>query len=710
MKKVLIISGVITIAFGLIVTPSLLVMQGFVKSLEKYRPDTNEKEDGVVGDNVHDSNQGFENINILNLNTNLGEISDVSNNSLIERIKEYNSVLKNKTIYIKGLSLKKVKFTVENYFGTTVGSFEVSSLDALIKIRQLGSLKNIKYNTIIEKIKELNPGISGMDFSNDLDIKVKSLNQIDISWKNDTKAKNEVIQLEYKPISLESILVTRDLGETNDISENWITNKLLNVNINDEIDISFLQNDEYKLFISDINSQGPENVTISLKYNDELYIFQDSSQVIVRYNANDIVTLIQNTNLGTLDDLENITILNKVKELNPIFARYSNVNNSIIELNSLSQATIRNNSLNNAQTLTFSIENINSIVKVTKIGDISNYNDNNPNEQIISLLLSKNKLLELTEKSNLKIENIRYPSFDINQQTIANVKFDLSITGFTNSVEMSFNIKRQNISTAINITNHNLGELYWITADEIINAIQNRITNENIKSNINYSSPTYEQIELTAKPESKVFYGNVIIRYKTLFKKDSGFNIENTQNGSATAVSFESKQNLGWKVGASNKPWITPQSSFSLKYPIPLSLDEAKNYKQNVELNLTTRPKKISGSEEVSASFLKNGERTNIITENLDQISTNDNYKLFRDSTNGTQFNVPFLEVSWFKCRSKVSYSFKSNLYYSISKTQENNIDYLIIKVKIDSQLSSESYCNDLKSSWTVVINSIDLI
>ncbi|WP_339021709.1 hypothetical protein [Spiroplasma endosymbiont of Atherix ibis] len=170
MKKLLILSGVCAIGFCAVLAPSMLVVKGFVRSLEQYKPNLNEDEAKKVGEDVKESNQGYQSIDVLNLNSNLGSISDINEQGLTKKIREVNPILKDKKIYIKALTLKKIKITVENYTGTFDFNFKITSLSGLIKNKELGKIKNIKSTTIIEKIKELNPNIAGMDFINDIDL------------------------------------------------------------------------------------------------------------------------------------------------------------------------------------------------------------------------------------------------------------------------------------------------------------------------------------------------------------------------------------------------------------------------------------------------------------------------------------------------------------------------------------------------------------
>ncbi|AUB31715.1 hypothetical protein [Spiroplasma floricola] len=694
MKKLLILGGVCTIGFGAVLAPSMLVVKGFVRSLEQYNPNVDEDESKKVGEDVKDSNQGYQNISVLNLKSNLGSISDISEEGLIKRIQEVNPTLKDKKIYIKALTLKKIKITVENYTGTFDFDFKITSLNGLIKNKELGKIKNIKSTTIIEKIKELNPNIAGMDFINDIDLKVSSLNEIKLTWAKETKESQEELTLTYESISLDGIFMNTDLGVTNDISSSWISNKILEINK----ESSFLSSQQYQIIISDTSKQTPENAVISIKYNNQIVNFQEGNALMVTYNVSDIAALIKNTNLGILNKLDKETILSKVKELNPIFAQYSQVNSSIIDFD-LNSAIISNPNLANRINLTFQIDDINVIVTEKNIGNISNYSEETlkRDQLIVEAIKTSNPLLKKLPASDFIISNVEIGEFGINDILIKDVKFNLKIKNYNGTVNGKFNIRRENISSLI--TTKNLGKIYWIKTSDIIQKIKDKNGTNFNEDSVDFSKPSYTSIDLKAKEKSLNYYGQVKIIYETVFKKINDFDFKNAVNGNLTAESFDSKQDVPTM-------YQTPDdSTFELRYAIPDSYESLINAgKKNINFNLSTKAKKMSAKSAVSAAELKKYDKENIsISYDFSQGNQNGE-KSLRESS-----SIPVSFKSGFFCTSSTNIKFTSNFYYSISKTNANSIDYFVIKIKISSKLQDWSGCSSFQSSWSVVVNSIEV-
>ncbi|WP_339021710.1 hypothetical protein [Spiroplasma endosymbiont of Atherix ibis] len=486
-----------------------------------------------------------------------------------------------------------------------------------------------------------------------------------------------------------------DLGGTSDISSLWISNKILEINK----DCSFLSNQQYQIVISETSKQTPENATISIKHNNQIVNFQEGNTLIVAYNVSDIAVLIKNTNLGILNQLNKNAILSKVKELNPIFAQYSQVNSSKIDFD-LNSAIISNPNLANRFNLTFQIDDINVIVNEKSIGNISNYSEETEkrDQLIVEAIKNSNPLLKKLPNSDFTISKVQIGEFGLNDMLIKDVKFELQIKNYNGIANLKFNIKRENISSLI-ITK-NLGKIYWIKTSDIIQKIKDKNGTNFNENSVYFSKPTYTSIDLKAKEKSLNYFGEVKIIYETMFKKINDFDFKNAVNGNLTGESFDSKQDVPTM-------YQTPDNStFELRYAIPDSYESLINAgKTNINFNLSTKAKKMSAKSAVSAADLKKYDKENInISYDLSQASQSGE-KSLRDST-----SIPVSFKSGFFCGSSQNISFISNFYYSISKISANSIDYIVIKIKISSKLETWSGCSSFQSSWSIIINSIEVL
>ncbi|WP_338985640.1 hypothetical protein [Spiroplasma endosymbiont of Diplazon laetatorius] len=692
MKKLLILGGIFVVGFTSIAAPSILVVNGFMDSLKQYQPQTDKNQDESAEKEVGDSNQGFKDITKLNLKSDLGEVNDISETFMINKIKEVNKVLEDEAIYIKSMTLKKIKITVKDYIGTFNLDFKVTNLKELIKNKDLGKIKNIKSTTIIDKIKELNPNIQGMDFINDIDLKVVSLSEIKLGWKDNPQS-NEEISLSYEVLSLDGILLHKDLGVTNDITEKWISNRILEINP----DVAFLKQSEYQVIISDSYKQTPENSAIQIKKNNEIISFQNGNSLLVTYNVNDITALIKNTDLGLVDKLDYQTILNKVKELNPIFAQYNKINKTKIEFD-LNSATLSNTSLANVVNLKYKVENLSALITQKNIGDISNYSNEESGKLIYEAILKSNTVLKKISINDFNIKEIKIGDFGENDAVIKGVNFSLEITGYKGIVGMSFNIKRTKISTFFKVKN--LGKVSWIKPADITQKIKD-VNGANFnESELIFSTPTYTKITLKSKENSLTYYGSVEFSYETIFKKDNNFDLRKATKGSITGETFDSQQD----VPTYNQ---TPDnSSFELRYAIPNGYDNLIEYgKTNIKFNISTKATKMAAKSPLSAAELRKYDKENII---LSYDLANGSSSGTKELRSGTSIPVPF--KSGFLCGSSTNINFSSNFSYSINKETENSVDYIVIVIWISSKLAYWSACSSLSTSWSIIINSIEVL
>ncbi|ARU92207.1 hypothetical protein SCLARK_001754 [Spiroplasma clarkii] len=600
MKKLIIILGSITLGTTAVAVPAVFVMRGFSNSLNK-KVDHANPQDSDIDTNVSSSNQGFLDVTTLDITSILGAIESPSEENVIAKLKEVNPQLKDLNIYIKGLTLSKVRFTVEKYTGTAEAAYKITSLDSLIANKDLGKVAKITDEAIINKIKEKNKIISNTDLSSEIKLQVISLNQIEMDWVDARPDSNSKITLTYEPMSLEGIFLNTNLGDTSDLSSEWISKTLLHVNPQ----ASFIDlTKDYQIKIYDEGNQSPENAKIQLFYQDNLVSLDAGNFLTVTYNVKDITSIITNTDLGVLEKLDRETILAAIIVKNPIYGNLRNYRNTQIDF-TLGSAKVSNPGvLTDTATVTYQIRDISGIVSKTHLGELELLPADTAtlNLMLIKKIKEVNPVLRELVDFNIKPEAVAYNSFVPADAYVRNNKFDISIVGYQGKITMSFDVKRKNISELLRTTD--LRTFYWTTKDDILKRIKNENGAGFNDEEIDYSEPSYTNIVLTAKNSSINYYGSVTITFNTNFKKTTDHNMTNFKGGTGDGEQFNAMQTIEWAVMSQNK--TATNSSFDFSYVIPNGLNNAiLAGKKNIVLSYQLRPNSISTFQSVSATELE---------------------------------------------------------------------------------------------------------
>lgn len=701
MKKLMIILGALTTGAATVSIPVALVLKGFSNSLNTSTvSDGSDNDNNDVDQDISDSNQGFLKIDQLNLTSDLGEIESPAKAGIIDLIKAKNPQLKKLNIYIKGITLKKVKYTVEKYTGTAQATFKITSLDALFKEKDLGLITNVRESTIIEKIKEKNFALAGTDFASEIKLQVISLSEIKLGWANQVEDDASEITLTFAVVSLEGLFLNNDLGSTNTIAEQWIAEKLLSINA----EVAFMKtNQRYQIKIADKNSQTPENTKVELFYNNKQVQFYGESTCFVTYNTKDISALITSTNLGGVEKLDETTLLKKITDLNPVYANYRNVSNTKITF-TLSDAVVSNPSLSNQVNITFKVAKLAGIISTTTIGAVENFPEGAEGRQdlLIKTLKTTMPLLKYLDNNKFYISNIKFGKFETSDAIITNNSFDLYILGYQGTLTINFNIQRQQIGKLLTVKD--LGKFYWIKKEDIIQRIKDKNGSAFNDSEVDYSEPSYTKMALTAKHDSLNYYGTVEVSYVTNFNKNSDFDMQGAVSGSLTGEQFNSNQVIATRAQNAT------DSSFDLNYSVPRSYENAVSEgKTKFVVSVNLRPNKIATATSMTSAELKKYHKDNFkIEANLSSL----NYwsDTYQDLMGEVKIPVKFRSRNWLAiCNQTSTYNYLTKFQYRANLEKVNGVSVIKLSLVIKANLDDWSSCDDLATSWTVTINSIDL-
>ncbi|QEH61454.1 hypothetical protein SCHIN_v1c02570 [Spiroplasma chinense] len=683
------------------VIPVISLSNSFSNTFKKQNEGTDSTSnlDETLDEDIKDSNQGFEAVGVLKIKTNLGDINDLSEQSIREKLLKENNILKDKTIYIKGITLKKVKFTVENYSGTMEVNYKVTDLNNLIKEKELGKIKDIRETTIIEKIKEKNPLLSGVSFEGELSISITSLSEIHVSLANNSRSDENYIILNYKCTSIEGLFSENDLGQMDDISEANISAQVKNHNTQ----LEFAAEKNYVFKFVENTVQTPSGVKVNLYFNNELVKFDEANFLNITYNVKSIETIVTKLDLGEIESISPTVILDKITSLNPIFANYRNIKDSKFESIGLNYAILRNDNLEGQVTVTFVIKNLSGLLLETVVGDIEDYSTDSSKRdpKIIELVKKTNPILSDLSTSSLHVATFKISSFTVSDQYISNNTFVFSIDGYNGTLTMTFRIKRQSIEKFLKVTD--LGNLYWISTKEVIQKIKDRNGADFDESELIFSTPNYTGVTVTAKETSYNYYGVVKISYKTLFSKTTGFNLNSGVNGTITGDTFVANQ--GIISGGDNQK--ANQSSIEMKYAIPDNYNNLKAAYKNFVFDITIKPKRIQANKAVASSELTSKTTNKKITTSISSITTSWSKEA---ELAHPGFTLTFRSRNWLGCNAgPQSWSYSTVFKYQISRATSGGIDYIKIKLVMNSSMSDYSTCDDVVSEYSTYLNSIDI-
>ncbi|WP_210954643.1 hypothetical protein [Candidatus Phytoplasma luffae] len=331
-------------------------------------------------------------------NTELGEIEDSTEQTIIERIRQLNKVLENKDLQVISSNdgtakivsdeyqfSTKVEFTIpDEYKPVSTRSFR-EPLKNVLTNTQLGEIEDNSNQKIIERIKKLNKVLENKNLqiiaSSDENAIIKS-NDYENSIKVDFTVKNK-----SKPL-LKDILTNTELGEIENSTEQTIIKQIKKLNkvlekkelhvfsSNDEK--AWIQSDDYlKSVLVRFTSKNPSH--------------QSSPSTTEEKFLKNVLT---NTQLGEIEDNSNQKIIERIKKLNKVL---ENKNLQIIA-SSDENAIIKSNDYENSIKVDFTVKNkskplLKDILTNTELGEI----ENSTEQTIIKQIRKLNKVLEKKE-------------------------------------------------------------------------------------------------------------------------------------------------------------------------------------------------------------------------------------------------------------------------------------------------------------------------
>ncbi|QEH61449.1 hypothetical protein SCHIN_v1c02520 [Spiroplasma chinense] len=713
-KTLIMLAGVGSLSAAAVI-PVVVLSNNFSDTFKKANDgsDATRVPDASLDESLKDSNQGFEAISVLGIKSELDSVDNLSEQSMKERLYAANKKLVGKEIYIKGITLKKVKFTVENYSGTAEVSYKITDLNSLIKEKELGKIKDVRSTSIIEKIKEINPLLSGVSFEDELSFDIVSLDKIlvtlNVGEGNTRSAKDysQSLTLDYKCTSIEGLFSENDLGEVVDLREANISNKVKAANNH----LAFASEKEYEFKFVDAAAQSPNGVKVNLYYNGQLQKFDDASFLNITYNVSSIETIITNLNLGEINSISSEDILNKVISLNPIFGNYNALKNTTVKSIGLNSAVISNTNLKSQVTVNYVIKNLSGLLLSTDISDVENYNSSSSTERdnaLIKLIKTANPILNDLSSSSMNISSVKLnSSFGLTDEYISGNSFVLSISGYNGTLSYTFKIKRINIEKFLKVTD--LGSIYWINSSEIIQKIKDRNGADFNQDEMVFSTPNYTGLQVTAKTGSYNYYGVVNIKYTTTFKKTTGFNLNAATNGTISSDTFTADQGVYGNGLWGSHVTTSSSSSVEMKYAIPDGYTKASAAYSKFKFNAVVKATSLQAGKTVSASTLNSNQTSREISVNLSSISTS-----YSGQTSFGQqsYSLTFRTRNWtgaYCTGGDKSWGYSTNINYQIARETTGGVDYIKIKFLLSSSMETYSTCDNVLADYQVYLNSVDI-
>ncbi|MEZ0180223.1 hypothetical protein ['Camptotheca acuminata' phytoplasma] len=479
--------------------------------------------------------------------TNLGEIENNSSNVIIEKIKDLNKNLIHKKLQISKIYEDNALIKSDDYKNTTIVYFIVKQdIKEVLKQTHLGEIENNSPNTIIEKIKTLNPNLINKELQTtkiyDDHALIKSddyKNTITVDF-NLKKDKNPEKQ------ELKNFLTQTFLGEIENNLSSTIIEKIKNLNknlINKNLqtiqiyeDNALIKSDDYK-----------NTITVDFTLKKEL---------------NEVLT---KTNLGEIENNLSNIIIEKIKDLNQNLINKNLQTIKIYDNNAL----IKSNDYPNTVKVDFTLkQDIKEVLKQTRLGEID---DNLPNT-----------IIE-------KIQDLNQNLINKNLQTIKIYEDNALIKSedYKNTIAVQFTLKKDIKEV---LTKTHLGEIENNSSITIIDKIKNlnkNLINKNLQiittndNNALIESTDYKNtitVDFTLKKDKQL---------KDVLKQTNLGEMEN--NLSATIIE---------KIKVLNKILINKDLQ-TIKIYDDSALIQSDDYKNIITVDFTLKKDKSSEIQEL---------------------------------------------------------------------------------------------------------------
>ncbi|WP_341266836.1 hypothetical protein [Candidatus Phytoplasma fraxini] len=383
----------------------------------------------------------------LLIKNNLGEISDLSEKEIIHQVKRLNPALNPINLQFQGqpsstgVFLSSDKHTDTVFINYQIKQKPISSLNDLVRIKNLGEISDLSEKEIIHQVKRLNPALNpiNLQFQGQ-----PSSTGVFLSSDKHTDTVFINYQIKQKPISsLNDLVRIKNLGEISDLSEKEIIHqvKRLNPALN-PINLQFQgQPSSTGVFLS------------SDKHTDTVFINYQIKQKPIS-SLNDLVRI---KNLGEISDLSEKEIIHQVKRLNPalnpINLQFQGQPSSTGVFLSSDKHT--DTVFINYQIKQKPISSLNDLVRIKNLGEISD--------------LSEKEIIHQVKRLNPALNPI---NLQFQGQPSSTGVF-LSSDKHTDTVFINYQIKQKPISSLNDLVRiKNLGEISDLSEKEIIHQVK----------------------------------------------------------------------------------------------------------------------------------------------------------------------------------------------------------------------------------------------
>ncbi|WAN63592.1 hypothetical protein RS022_07710 [Candidatus Phytoplasma rubi] len=447
--------------------------------------------------------------------TELGTLDDFNIQTIINKIKNLNPILdKNELRFDETPNLQEAIITSKDFEGKVLVTYNIKKnitqtpkLKDVLKITELGTLDDFNIQTIIEQIKKINPNLN----KNNIQVEKIISNKEAIIFSKDFEGKVLVTYNIKKNITqtpkLKDVLKKTELGTLDVFNIQTIIEQIKKINPNlnkNNIQVEkIISNKEAIIFSKDF--EGKVSVTYNIKQN----IPQTSK----------LKDFLKTTELGTLDVFNIQTIINKIKNLNPILDKNEL---RFDETPNLQEAIITSKDFEGKVLVTYNIKKnitqtpkLKDVLKKTELGTLDDFNI----QTIINKIKNLNPILDKNE--------LRFDEMPNLQEAIITSK------DFEGKVLVTYNIKKipSQITSQISQQTFRLKDVLKTTKLGIFDEINNQIIIAKIKNLNPILDKNDLQVDGILNPEgtiivSKDFEGKVSVTFD-IFERQ---NVNNSKN------------------------------------------------------------------------------------------------------------------------------------------------------------------------------------
>ncbi|AYJ01323.1 hypothetical protein CWO85_02285 [Candidatus Phytoplasma ziziphi] len=608
--------------------------------------------------------------------TNLGTFNDFNIQTIINQIKNLNPILNKNELRFDGIpNLQEAIITSKDFEGKVLVTYNIkkntpqhSKLKDFLKKTELGILDEISIQTIINKIKNLNPMLN----KNNLQVEKILSNREAIIFSQEFEGKVSVTYNIKKNTpqnsKLKDFLTKTELGNLDEISIQTIINKIKNLNPmlnqnNLQVE-KILSNREAIIFSQEF--EGKVSVTYNLK--------QNTPKIT---KLKDFLT---KTELGTLDEISIQTIINKIKNLNPML----NKNNLQVEtILSNREAIIFSQEFEGKVSVTYNLKQ--NTPQIPKLKDFLTKTELGTLDEIsIQTIINKIKNLNpMLNKNNLQVETI-----------LSNREAIIFSQEFEGKVSVTYNLKQntpQIPKLKDFLTKTELGTLDDFANQTIIDKIQKLNPNLNSKKLRFDGIPNLQEAIIT----SKDFEGKVLVTYN--IKKNTPQHsklkdfLKKTELGILDEISIQTiinkiknlnpmlnKNNLQVEKILSNREAIIFSQEFEGKVSVTYNIK--KNTPQNSKLKDFLTKTELGTLDEISIQTIINK------IKNLNPMLNQNNLQVEKILSN----REAIIFSQEFEGKVSVTYNLKQNtpkitkLNDFLTKTELGTLDEISIQTIID--------------------------